>query len=482
MTIIILFKSYFNTDGYLSPDSTNYLALAQSLLDGKGLYTSSSGSNSQDLNYFAIWPAGYPMLIAFFSKLTGLSVFWASKLTNIILIFGILAIFFKFFGKFAYAYGFILLFGSYIEIYSFTWSEAPFIFGLVFFATAISKLIQNQSSKTSKWFPYFIGICLASLALFFSRYVGIFSTGIIGILSLYFILKRKFKIGSALIVSLIFNGIVVFGYLYNNINKTGYYTGIPRIPAPETNFELTYSLFKSFVSEFVFPLASLGALGIKLLVLALLCQIIILTVWFARSSVKDYFKNRKFDTICMTFFGVGVIYLIMIITMRWLVHFDGFSYRLIAPGTLLIFIGFLRHLELSLNKKDFKSLSISIFFIAFMALFCQGLYSTVRQISLGKISYFENIGKIKKDYKDIETRSVVVFGDIHLKYLRPDISMAYPKKLPSQKENFNRFLSSLDQKRHVYIKIPEKINADIYDKSVIDFVEKYQVGDIIKIR
>ncbi|MGB5064450.1 MAG: hypothetical protein WBQ37_11875 [Candidatus Competibacter sp.] len=481
ITTIILFKSYFGTDGCLSPDSTHYLALAQSLLDGNGMYTSSH-SSSQDLIYFAIWPAGYPTLIAILSKLTGISVFWSSKLVNIILITGILLVFLKLFGKSAYAYGFILLFGSYIEIYSYTWSEAPFIFGLVIFAASISNLIKNQSSRSSEWFFHFLGVCLTSLILFFSRYIGAFSTGVIGILSLYFIfIKRNLKIGSALVSILILNGIIIFLYLYNNSIKTGYSTGIPRIPSPETNFELAHSLLKSFFSELIFPVANFSLHPLMILVLFSEVVILMLIAWFTRTSVQNYLKNRKIDTITVIFFLIGIIYLISIIMMRWLVHFDGFSFRLIAPGTFLIFISVLHSLELSFNKKHFRLLSLGILVIGFIAIFCQALYPAYK---IKTPSYLENIEKIKADFKNIEARSFVVFGNKHLNYLRPDISVVNPKSLPysNEMETLDDFLGRLGLRRHIYIQVPEKISDKKYHDSIIEFVQKYRAGEIIKIR
>ena len=93
MAVAIVVKSYFHPDGYLSPDSTNYLKLAQNLLEGNGYYVSAYGSTGQDREFFAAWPVGYPTLIFVVAKLTGLSVFWASKFLNILLIGIILGIF-----------------------------------------------------------------------------------------------------------------------------------------------------------------------------------------------------------------------------------------------------------------------------------------------------------------------------------------------------------------------------------------------------
>jgi len=181
MAVAIVVKSYFDLNGYLSPDSSNYLKLAQNLLVGNGYYVSAYGVTGQEREFFAIWPAGYPTLIFLTAKLTGLSVFLASKFLNIILIGVILAIFRSLFKHNAYVYGLILLFSAYIEIFSYTWSETLFITALVWFATSIYLFIKNPERVTLLYFS----IMVASLLLFMSRYIGAFSFGLIGLLGLY---------------------------------------------------------------------------------------------------------------------------------------------------------------------------------------------------------------------------------------------------------------------------------------------------------
>ena len=72
------------------------------------------------------------------SKITNFSVFFSSKLLNLVFIGFTLLIFRKLFDKDAYLYGLIFLFSSYLEIYSFTWSETGFIFGLVMYLLKIN--------------------------------------------------------------------------------------------------------------------------------------------------------------------------------------------------------------------------------------------------------------------------------------------------------------------------------------------------------
>lgn len=57
----IVLKSWFDPNGYLSADSINYLALAQNLVDGNGFHTIKPNG---ELGWFAIWPVGYPAMIA----------------------------------------------------------------------------------------------------------------------------------------------------------------------------------------------------------------------------------------------------------------------------------------------------------------------------------------------------------------------------------------------------------------------------------
>lgn len=260
--------------------------------------------------------------------------------------------------------------------------------------------------------------------------------------------------------------------------ETGYSTGMPRIAAPETHFELIYSLLKTFFCELVFPVAHLGSKKILFLILFVQLLVIFLAVYFAKLSVHNYLENRKIDAIVVIFFLVGIIYLLSIITIRWLTQFDGFSYRLIAPGTFLIFVAILRHLELSFNPKDFKLLSLGILTISFISIFCSAIYPVVRQIYLQKQNHFENAKKIMSDFEDIKSGSIIVFGDYKLKYLRPDILLPYY----DQKEEFNYFLNRLNPNRQVYIQIPDKIDPCCYHISVIEFVSKYKPGEIVKIR
>ena len=239
MATAIVVKSYFNLDGYLSPDSTNYLTLAQNLLNGEGYYVSAYGVSDQDREFFAKWPAAYPSFIALMAKLTGLSLFWASKLLNIMLIGIILGILRALFKHNAYVYGLILLFSSYIEIFSYTWSETLFIAALLWFAVSVHLFMANPKKII---FLYF-SIMIASLLLFMSRYIGAFSFGLIGLLGFYYALVKKDRTKALILIAIAtLNITIMFLYLHHNYIETGFITGMQRIASHETNLELFHLL------------------------------------------------------------------------------------------------------------------------------------------------------------------------------------------------------------------------------------------------
>ena len=112
ITLAIIFKSYFNFHGYVSPDSGHYLALAEHLKNGDGFLISAYEFGGEKNEFFAIWPVGYPVLITVVSILTSTSVFWASKILNIILIGFLFLLFRSLFKNNAYIYSLIFFFSS----------------------------------------------------------------------------------------------------------------------------------------------------------------------------------------------------------------------------------------------------------------------------------------------------------------------------------------------------------------------------------
>jgi hypothetical protein len=472
MTIAIIAKSYFDPHGFLTPDSCNYLGLTQNLFDGNGLFVSTSPytDTSNDRELFARWPIGYPLLIYLTTKLTGFSVFWASKVLNILLIGVTLGVFRVLFKQSAYLYGVIFLFASYTQIYSNTWSETVFITALVLFATSISYFILSHKKNRTLYFL----IMFSSLLLFFSRYIGAFSFGLIGLLGLYYFVKRDRTTAITLIGIAVVNSIVMALYLYHNQIETGFPTGASRSPSLETNWELLHQLSKALVAETLIPYLRINLIGGVVQFFVIGCFL-----WKSRKNLLQKNSNIKINEITYSsVFGViGFTYLFCIILIRWLTQFDDYDYRLLAPGSFLLFIACIAFIEKYATQLFFNYFKIFLISFALISWFINVPYAIWEQKE--KSTYSETVGAIKEKYVDVEESSVVIFGEKHLKYLRTDLRVRIPG-IPSgqrTKETWDNFISRVnpEHKKNVYLNIPDrKLNNKKYDQTIVDMVETHR--------
>ena len=481
MSISIVLKSYFNINGYLSPDSSNYLASAQNLINGNGYFVSAYGLTGKDREFFAIWPVGYPTLIFLIAKVTGLSVFWASKVLNIVLIGAILGIFRSLFKDNAYIYGLIFFFSAYLEIFSYTWSETLFTFALIWFASSIYRIIESPKNG----FLLFMFLMASSLLLFLSRYIGAFSFGLIGLLGLYYFFLKKNKVRAVILISISLVSIaLMIGYLYHNYLETGFPTGMPRIPSPETNFQLFIMLIKALVFETVIPIQSFSKIGIVLF--GIQFSVIGFLVWKHYQSIKDAMLSRHMTALTAIFAIVGLTYLFFIILMRWITQFDGYSYRLLGPGTFLLFMSLFTYI-LDISSEKGKKVFLSFLLVFSILSFLLNVpVKILVKYGQNNMTYNDTKHNTIDIYSKVENNSIVVFGPIHLKYLRTDIELRQPFALPyrDHKENWTDFLNRIDpiHTNNIYIMVPEKIDPKRFDSSVVDFVEPHKNNILVKIQ
>ena len=484
MAIAIVVKSYFHPDGYLTPDSSNYLKLAQNLLEGNGYYVSAYGSTGQERELFAAWPAGYPTLIFVVAKLTGLSVFWASKFLNILLMGIILGIFRNLFKHNAYVYGLIFLFSSYIEIFSFAWSEPIFIGASVWFATSVYLFIVNPKRISLLYFS----IMMASLLLFMSRYIGAFSFGLIGLLGLYYGAIKKDKSKSFILIGIaVINIGIMILYLYHNYTETGFPTGVKRISTPETNLQLFYLLLKAIVAEVLIPIQVMSRNGI--MVFFIQFSIFGLLLWKYRNNIlqTNITTNQKPVTSSLVFVITGLVYLFFIILIGWIRYIGGYDYRLFGPGSFLLFVGLIFFVEQRGTKQFFNAFKGFLFFFAILSYLLNVPYTTWKSSTLNP-TYFETINALQEKYADVERDSIIVFAPVHINYLYTEMQTRRPNGLHNfltYKEKWSDFMKriSSDNKKNIYMATPEiELPHENTDQSVVDFVKKYDKGTLVKLR
>lgn len=99
--LTLVLRIYAEETNYLSPDSHFYLRVANNLIDGKGLVGPKEYpfDEKAEESYFAIWPPGYPFLIAVTSYITKTSVFIASKIVNLVFLAFSFLLLYKWFGE-----------------------------------------------------------------------------------------------------------------------------------------------------------------------------------------------------------------------------------------------------------------------------------------------------------------------------------------------------------------------------------------------
>lgn len=437
---VILINVIFHNSGYLSPDSTHYLGLAERLLNGFGPFVTDSGRSLAGEVYFAVWPIGYPSMIAVVSYLTGLDVFLASKLLNILLLTASMLIVAESFGSNGPIISLAFLFAAPIMLFSYTWSEAPFIFFLVCFASAVANLLKPIPEARGHRIALAF-IFISSIGLFLSRYIGIFFIApAAGAAALLFIQGRRVLAARLLVVSTLAL-ILALLYLLFNWYMTGYPTGMPRIPAPETHLELMNRLLVAVVKELMIPVVMHRPLKPEYIVLAIAygCLVLWLATQLCRSNKEA--QGNPYWNYQLSYFVTGLTYLLAIITARWTHQFDSFNVRLLHPGVILLTFAAFSYL---FNHYRGASKAITIFIVASVLLSIAGYgYSAYKEVM--SENYFKATHERLRRYSDIPRGSIVIFGDQRLNYLRPaDLHIAYPAARPYQAydETWERFLRS----------------------------------------
>lgn len=354
-SLAIVSRAVFFEAYYLSPDSKQYLGLAQNLLDGKGFYL----AKGEGKVFFSVWPVGYSILVAGISMIFHTSVFWGSKILNIIFLLLILLIIKHIFKQHSHTYYFLLLWASYIEIFSFSWSEAAFIFGMLWFSYSVYCFVINGHPLSA------ISLGGSSMYLFLIRYIGGFSVCFVGIMAVYYFILKRYKKSISLIVVLLFQIILVASYLYNNFQETGYITGISRPASTENNLEMLISLLGAIFFE-ASPLLS-GCGEFWKFIVSLIVQSIVVISFASNYSKYCVNKNYKNDEFAFTCLCVGLFYLFSIISLRWISDFDDFGYRLLAPGTFLLIISLISNMRTKCNEEGFRSFSNFFIFMSLLS-------------------------------------------------------------------------------------------------------------------
>ncbi len=204
-------------------------------------------------------------------------------------------------------------------------------------------------------------------------------------------------------------------------------------------------------------------------------------------------KNNISIQLSVVFASIGLVYVFFVIIIRWTTQFDLFNTRLLAPGSFLLFVAVIYFIEQRGTRQLFNIFKGFLLFFAILSYTLNVPYGTWKYATINP-TYFQNIKTLKEKYRDINKDSIVVFAPIHIYYLYTDIQIRIPYSLPTHphKEKWLDFMKRIDpqNKKHIYFSTPEKrlyerektLSTEKFDKSVIDFVKKYDEGTLVKIQ
>lgn len=321
---------------WVNDDAQNYLTLATRLSEGHLPALRPSWGDP----YWAVFPAGYPALIAPFIWLTGDALI-ASKLAGACLLFGSVLLFTRWLRLPMLLAASVFTSLWMLEINSYSWSENAFIFALALSSSSLSRYLEQGRL-------YRLGLYLLGLLLLASsRYIG-------GVLLVVYLLAplvylRHSPHKRLLLASLAtcFAGALFGLYLLINRELTGFPTGMQRTPAPESITEL--------LMRFVLTTGE----GLSLLLPPCLLA------WWIRTKPSTH---APLPASAKLLLSLAAAYAATIFALRAQARFENFSGRILAPGMLLATFALLNILTRRFPPAPTRSTQLRLAFLLLFTL------------------------------------------------------------------------------------------------------------------
>ncbi|SFD86349.1 hypothetical protein SAMN05216238_10513 [Lentibacillus persicus] len=406
----LLVRAAFDPEGYVTSDSAHYMQLAQNLLNGDGLSTANYVEGMS--TYFATWPVGYPVLIAIVSFVTGLGVFWAAKVVNIIFLALCFVVLQRLFKERSAIVALLFSISTVSYLFVHTWSEVPFLFGLLWLVYGLARYIETEKPR------YIVHLFFASLFLFLMRYIGLIGAGIVGLLGFYYLFRKKWR--PTLLCWFSGSAVIMMAGVYLLINwvQTGKMTGVERVPKAETGAEFYEMLREAVSTEWDLFTIELGEASLYWTFGLILAALMFFTrIKHLRAFLQVLRGNFLVPGL---FLFVGSVYFIAIVAMRWTAYFDAFNFRLLGPATFmfaLFFVSWAAGVE-GKTWTAWKRALVVIFGVTFIVNVGQPVYMA---ITSDEPTYKETIAEVEETYRAIPEASIVAFENVHARYLRMDI-------------------------------------------------------------
>ncbi|QDP41601.1 ArnT family glycosyltransferase [Radiobacillus deserti] len=463
-SVFIIVQSFEHADGYLSSDSAHYLQLATNILEGNGFTT--TDLIPEESAYFATWPVGYSILISGVSFVSGFGVFVSSKLVNIMILGLCFLLIYLLFKEKAFFVSIVFTISTCTEIFSYTWSEVPFLFGMLWLVYGMIRYYETEKSS------YAVQLSLASLCLFLMRYIGLIGAGMVGLLGFYYLFQKKWK---PMLVCWISGSIPILlagGYLWNNLQQTGNATGMERIPRPETTAEFFDMLWNGIVVEW-----NLLSISSEVYVWWSASLVLATFLMFVRwSSIKALFSKELPGKryVPLFFLFAGTIYFIAIVGMRWTSQFDPFNFRLLGPATFMFALALVSWFVQTegIHWVRWRRFLLALF--AMTVVMNIGL-STYQAVTSNDTDYMDTRRTVLATYQEIPSDSIVAMENIHARYLRPDLQYikVHFKPYFKEKESVEAFLDRVTPNKAEGVYVEHKaLSPHRYHESFVQLMEE----------
>ncbi len=448
ISLYIISKAYFEK-ACMSADSAEYMKAAHALLTGHGFI---SNYASKDSTWFALWPIGYPSLIAFFKLISGTDIYLASKIFSIFAVALTLFLLYIRFGKNAWVFSIALLNPGYIWLNCYTWSEGPFTLFTFMFALILSRIIFDEDKKAG--LREYILLGLITCANFLVRYVGAYTAPVIFAAAFILILiyhfdknsrtaELKSKIRSLIITGAASSAFMLL-YLLNNKLRNGASTGVNRAVFTDDIPTLAFSLVEALIKEFFNailvtpPILTGDITGPKLRTLLLLLLI----------AVPAFIVCRKFEKKdrLLVILATGLFYYITFITIRFNSTMDPFGPRFFEPASFVITVALIGYI---VKTRFFRSVKI------LLALLIAGI-TLLNSLSIIKDTDFSNpyysslIAENKNQYEGIPEEATVAYFYWDDLYIAASYSYNYNLVSVEASDTPNTFFSKHSDSESVY--------------------------------
>jgi len=468
--------TYFDNNGFLTPDSTGYLARAQNMLAGRG-YVQMDLLNYGVYARYTEQPPAYSFCISVLCRLIipGQNIFLAAKLFNVLCVAMLLLFVRGIASRCDWVLSLLILSVPFLHVFTYIWSEALFIPLLLFFVFELEAFL--RSSRVLLIRAFLLGGI--GVALFTTRYIGLFVVAVMVFYSCKQFFRKDFKRAFYLLSAGLTISLFATGYFYINYKQTGNLAG-PRIGPGEPFSIGVISAFKEFLTSM--NLLSLGTGSFKLLILFIATAVFqvsgISFLWYCLRKREMFSFSRqliKQVNLPSVFILVGATYFVFIIGVRLIVAFDKLGYRLLSPGIFCLYAALLLYLENHLSGSilsAFRRFWVLIISLSFMIGFPLYLMDNA-----SATTYILRRSELAPKYGELSAGTLVACGNMHLTYLRPDLQITQPRRPPysAEFEKMKDFLSRIQKSpaAHIAIEIRSVEEMTEYDKSVALYMREH---------